>query len=465
MVNGGRVGAYLVRARAAMVLLGVLIGGLLLLRRDFARLHFEASAVRPVDVQAEFGRLPIAFEPNQGQTDRRVKFQSRGIGYWLYLTRYEAVLALAANGEAAALKMRLLGAKHGLEPIGLSQLPGRSNYLIGNDPSRWHRNIAQFSRVRYRNVYPGVDLDFYGKQGRLEYDFELKPGANFKDIALKLTGAQSATIAANGDLVVGVDGRQLRFEAPHVYQPSSSGNQAIRGTFVLRSNGEVAFDVGSYDRSRPLVIDPVLSFSTYLGGAGNASCTAVTSATAGFVPHCPAIAVDSAQRAYVAGATDNRTGFPAAAAGTPAAIGPGGVADAFVARINSSGTQLDFITFLGGSGLDFPSGVGVDSGFNVYLAGTTSSPDFPTTPTAFQPTSISGTHAFVTKLDPTGSINLYSSYLAGSGTDMASDLAVDSQGREYVFGTTTSANFPVTPGALQSTAKPINSFSPSSIRL
>src|SRR5579864_796097 len=457
MVNCGR--AILVRERAPMVLLVLLIGGFFLLRLDLAGLHGNAGASRPVNVQAEFGRLPLAFEPNQGQTDARVKFQAHGNGYGLYLTQAEAVLVLTGRqkNKADALSMRLIGASQSARLTGVSQLPGHSNYLIGNDPSRWHRNIPQFSRVRYRDVYPGIDLDFYGKQGRLEYDFEVKPGASFRDIELKLNGAQALKVAENGDLVVGIDGRELRFEAPHIYQPSSSGNQPITGNFVLRGQDEVGFDVVAYDRSRALVIDPVLSFSTYLGGAGNASCTAITGATAGFVPHCPAIAVDSAQRAYIAGATDNRTGFPAAASGTPASIGPGGAADVFVARINSSGTQLDFISFLGGSGLDFPTGVGVDSGFNVYVAGTTSSADFPTTPTAFQATA-TGTHVFLTKLDATGSINEYSTYLAGSGSDTASDLAVDSQGLAYVFGTTTSPNFPVTPGALQSTAKATNQF-------
>src|SRR5262249_10239463 len=162
------------------------------------------------------------------------------------------------------------------------------------------------------------------------------------------------------------------------------------------------------------------------------SCTAITHPLAGFVPNCPAIAVDSAQRVYVAGATDTTTGFPAAAAGVPAVLGPGGAGDVFVARINSSGTQLDFLTFLGGSGLVFPTGIGFDSSFNICLAGTTSSPDFPTTPTAFQPMpTATGTHVFVSKLDPTGSANLYSTYLAGSGADMASSLALDSQGHEY----------------------------------
>ena len=463
MVNCGEARPVLVRARAAIVFCILALGGFLLLRKDFAGPQQVNVRSKTVDIAASFGHLPLAFEPNEGQTDGRVKFLARGIGYGLYLTPTDALLALTADhGNKTAssyIEMRLAGSNPHAEVTGLNQLPGHSNYLIGNVPSQWHRNIAQFSRVRYSGVYPGIDLDFYGNQGRLEYDFEVNPGADFRRIELDFAGAKNLTIAANGDLVVELNGRELRFQTPRIYQEATSGNQPVDGNFVLHGKNRVAFDVGAYDRSRTLVIDPVLSFSTYLGGAGNESCTAITHALAGFVPNCPAIAVDSAERVYIAGVTDNTTGFPAAAAGAPAVLGPGGAGDVFIARINSSGTQLDFLTFLGGSGLDFPTGIGVDSSFDICVAGTTSSPDFPTTPTAFQPQpSASGTHVFVSKLDPTGSANLYSSYLAGSGTDLASSLALDSQGREYVFGTTTSPNFPVTPGALQTTALATNQF-------
>jgi hypothetical protein len=353
--------------------------------------------------------------------------------------------------------MRFARASNATHIDGLDQLPGRSHYLIGSDKSRWRTNIPQFSRVRYREIYDGVDLDFYGKQGRLEYDFDIAPGADYRQIELSFSGAKKLSIAKNGDLVVAVEGRELRFEAPVAYQPSSFVKNPVKANFVQRSDGGIGFEVADYDRTRALVIDPVLTFSTYFGGAGNESCTAIVKPAAGFVPHCPSLVVDSAQRVYLAGATDNATGFPPATAGAPGSFGPGGSSDVFVARISASGTQLDFITFMGGTGLNFPTGLGVDSGFNLHIAGTTTAPNFPTTPSAFQ-TTATGTHAFVTKLDSTGSVQLYSTYLAGTGTDMTSGLAVDNQGLDYVFGTTTSADFPVTPGALQDTAKATNQF-------
>jgi hypothetical protein len=187
--------------------------------------------------------------------------------------------------------------------------------------------------VRYSDLYPGIDLEFYGKQGRLEYDFEVNPGADFRQIALEFSGTQGLTIGANGDLVLMIHGRELRFEAPRLYQENSSARQRVDGRFVLQGRDRVGFEVGEYDRSRTLVIDPVLSFSTYLGGSGGESCTAIATPPLGFVPHCPSITVDSAQRVYVAGATTNTAAFPAPAAGAGQIPPLGGGSDVFVTRL------------------------------------------------------------------------------------------------------------------------------------
>ena len=180
--------------------------------------------------------------------------------------------------------------------VGADRLTGHSNYFIGNDSSRWLRNIPQYGRVQYREVYPGIDLAFYGNQNQLEYDFEVSPGSDAHQIELNFKGATNVSVAKNGDLVLGLDGRELRFEAPHVYQKFPAGTQTVAGSFVMRGKNSAGFEVGAYDHSRALVIDPVLAFASYLGGAGDESCTAITGATAGFVPHCPAIAVDSGRR-------------------------------------------------------------------------------------------------------------------------------------------------------------------------
>jgi hypothetical protein len=456
MVNCGSLGPVRKRVRPSLFFLALLVAGIALLRHDFSALEPAQGAIKAIPAQTAFGRLPLIFEPNQGQTDPQVKFLAHGLGYRLYLTQTKAILAGRGNGKLSALEMRLTGANDNAEIDSLEQLPGHSNYFIGRQASHWRTNIPQYSRVRYRGVYPGVDLDFYGKQGRLEYDFDVHPAGDFHQIQLDFRGARQLQIAPNGDLLVALDGEELRFQAPHIYQESSSGNEQVAGGFVLRANNSVGFKLGDYDHRRTLVIDPVLTFSSYFGGSGNESCTAITHAAAGFVPNCPAITVDAAGEVYIAGATDSAAGFPTASLGAPALFGPGGTSDIFVAKINSTGTGLDFLSFIGGSALNYPTGIGL-SGFNVYIAGTTTSPDFPTTPTAFQATA-TGTHVFFTELNQTGSANLYSTYLAGSGTDMTSSLAVDSAGLAYLFGITDSSDFPVTPGSLQSTPGAANQF-------
>ena len=470
MVNRGGVGAF-VASRAAIVVVIATLGGFFLLKHDISSLsHSGAAGVATSRANAALMGLPLSFEPNRGQTDPQVKFLARGSGYGLYLTSDAAVLAFPGlkqkNGvsSVSAVSMQFAGANRDAAIAASQALPGHTNYLLGNDPSRWRRNIPQFARVQYRNLYPGVDLDFYGKQGRLEYDFEVSPEADPAEIKLQFEGTRAMQIAANGDLVLALDGRELRFQAPHVYQRSESGEQTVAGKFVLRAGNQIGFEVGAYDRSRALVIDPVLTFSTLFGGSGAESCTALTGAQ--FVAHCPAIAVDSANRIYIAGATSTAAGFPTPA-GPAGTVGPGGGgADVFVARISNSGSSLalDYLTFVGGGGVDYPVGVAVDSGFNVYLAGNTTSSDFPTTTAGFQTSpAAGGNHAFVTELDSSASGANYSTYLSGNGVDTASDMALDNQGRIYVIGTTTLASgtgntFPTTAGALQATALASSQF-------
>ena len=451
------------RARAPLVFTSLVLFIFFLLNRDLRIPAPPRTSSLPRQLRASLGMLPLAFEPNQGQAGPGVKFLAHGSGYQLYLNSGQAILELpevsgnpksgARPGGAVALEMRLQGASADSEISGADPMPGRTNYLIGKDPAGWRKNVPHYSRVRYRHPYPGIDLVFYGNQGRLEYDFEVSPGSDAGRIELGFRGAEDLRLAQNGDLVLMLKGRELKFEAPRAYQRFGSQVEGVPASFVLRGNRRIGFDVGPYDRRRTLVIDPVLTFSTYFGGSGGESCSTIVGT--GFLPGCPSIAVDSASRVYIAGATTSAAGFPVPTTGTAATVGPrGGAADVFLARISTTGTalSLDYLTFLGGSGTDYPVGIGVDSGFNVYLAGTTSSTDFPTTSSAFQTTVAAGNHVFVTKLDSSGSANLYSSYLAGSGSDSVSGLALDGQGIAYVFGTTTSANFPTTSGALQPAA-------------
>jgi Beta-propeller repeat len=455
MVNCGQVAAVLKRGRGTAPLVFLVLGGIVLFKQDSARQFRLTPASNPVVATSVVARFPLSFEPNVGQTAAPVKFLAHGSDYGLYLTSSEAVLALSGRTPSGLkesfIRMRFANSQATAEAAQL--LPGRTNYFIGNDPSRWKRNVPQYARVQYRDVYPGVDLAFYGNQGRLEYDFDVRPGADPRQIELNFEGAEKVEIAENGDLVVAGTDREVRFEEPRVFQETSAGVRHVDGTFVLLAGNRVGFKVGDYDRSRDLIIDPVLAYSTYLGGSGAESCAAIAGAQ--FVPHCPAITVDSASRVYIAGATASPgPSFP----GAGSSVTLNGSADVFVARISNSGSALavDYVTYLGGSGIEYPTGIGVDSGFNVYVAGNTSSSDFPTA-NGLQ-SSASGNHGFLTKLDSSGSVNLYSTYLSGSGTESISAMTLDSQARVYVFGTTTSPDFPTTPGALQSAANATNQF-------
>lgn len=467
MVNRGGVGAVVAHGRATVLLTLLALGGIFLLRHDLSRVSPSHPAhLKVAEAQAQFAALPLAFEPNLGQSSRAVKFLAHGTGYGLFLTQDEAVLALPAAQKGVsptALHMQFAGTNGNAEVAAKQPLPGHTNYMIGNDSSRWVRNVPQFARVQYRNLYPGVDLDFYGKQGRMEYDFEVNPGADPTSIKLQFSSAKNLRIAANGDLVIALADREIRFQAPHLYQASPVSNHDVSGRFVLLAQDQAGFEVGNYDRSHALIIDPVLTFSTYFGGSGAESCSAITGAT--FVPHCPAVAVDSVNRVYLAGATTSATGFPTPTSPVTTIPPGGGNSDVFVARITNNGTALalDFLTFIGGSGTDYPVGVAVDSGFNVYLAGNTTSNDFPTMSTGFQTSvPVAGNHVFFTELNSSFGGPVYSTFLAGGGVDTASDMALDTQGRAYIFGTTTSTTstppFPTTTGALQTSALAANQF-------
>jgi len=389
-----------------------------------------------------YGQLPLSFEANQGQTDAQVNFLARGNGYALFLTPSQAVLSLqkpspsGANASGASpdvLRMQLVGADAASHVVGLDRLSSITNYLIGNDPSHWRTNIPNYGRVDYQQVYPGVDLTYYGNQRQLEYDFVVAPGANPGVIQLAFQGAQSMTLDSQGNLVLHTAGGDVVEHAPVVYQEVGGARQAVAGHYVLEGNGHVGFAVGAYDASQALVIDPVLGYSTYLGGSGNYDVG-------------QGIAVDSAGNAYVTGVT-NSSDFPTAYPFQTFARGY----HAFVAKLNASGTALVYSTYLGGNGSDGGMGIAVDSSGDAYVTGSTSSTDFPTTAGAFQTTRRGTESVFVAQLDASGAGLGYSTYLGGSSVDAGNAIAVSSLGNAYVTGLTYSSDFPVTAGALQTT--------------
>jgi len=429
--------------------------------------------------------LPLFFEPNQGQTAPQVKFLARGAGYGLFLTADEAVLQLqpsavsrqhsdlssqlAAHSSqptfSSLIRMRLEGANASAHISGALPLPGKSSYFIGNDPSKWHHDIPQFARVQYQAVYPGVDLVYYGDQGQLEYDFRVAPGAEPNQIALSFTGASARIDSGDsGDLILSAANGDVRFHAPHVYQPATpesgnlSGNaeKAIAGRFRQLADNKIGFAIGDYDHSRELIIDPVLSYSTYLGGSGTEALVKV--------------AIDGNGGIYVAGST-NSVDFPLSPPGNSSLTGAQNI---FISKINTSLTgvaQLAYSIYLGGSKMDFLAGIAVDSSYDIYVAGWTTSSDFPTTSNAFQP-SASGTHGFLSKISFSGTAyslaDGYSTYLAGNGADTVTGLAIDNTGDAFVTGFTTSTNdqsngFPANPNGFQTVSHAPNQFFASKI--
>lgn len=388
-------------------------------------------------VQASFGTVPLVFEENRGQTDPSVRFLSRGPGYALFLTGDAAVLALGSGGANDVIRMRLDGARPSSAITGEDGQPGTINRFTGRDASRWETRIPTFGRVRYTGVYPGVDAIYYGNQRQLEYDFVLAPGVDPAVVRLRFDGAKEVRIDPAGDLVLRAGGGEIRQPKPIVYQMVAGVRHEIDGRYVRRGRHQFGFAVGTHDPALPLVIDPVLSYATYLGSAA-------ADADGG-----TAITVDPQGRAVITGRTFS-TAFPTTPGSFHTIMSGGG--DAFVAMLNPTGTALVFSTFLGGNAYEDGNDVLLDPAGNIYIAGTTTSTDFPTTAGAYRTSNAGGNDGFITKLNPTGSSLIYSTYIGGSADDFAqSRIARDASNRIYVALITASSDLPTTPDAVQHT--------------
>lgn len=419
-----------------------------------------------------YGRVPLSFEANVGQADRRVKFLSRGNGYNLFLTSTEATFAFSktkrvspknvsqgsarkqnpggpaervyspsriSDNKAAALRISLLGADKAAKVEAADELPGKNNYFIGSDSKKWRTNVPAYSRVKCESIYAGVDLVFYGNQRQLEYDFIVAPGVSFKSIRMAFEGAYRIRLNESGDLLIETSVGEIRQRKPIIYQETRGAKQPVRGGYVLRGEMEVGFEVADYDTSRTLVIDPLFVYSTSIGGSINDNATAV--------------AVDAEGNAYITGITDSFD-FPTVNAVQPLLnqnqISLSDPTDAFVMKLNPSGTALLYSTFLGGGDSDGANAIAIDSAGNAYVTGLAASKDFPTTPGAFQTKPSTGGDAFITKLNPAGNALVYSTYLGGSGNvppasqtvTTGRGLAVDAEGSAYVTGYTFSPSFP-----------------------
>jgi hypothetical protein len=432
-----------------------------------AALGNSASKAKP-DAQAILSQLPLIFEPNQGQADASVKFLAHGAGYSLYLDPTGAMLAMQTARPASpshrevarsveSVRMTLVGANPSAAVAGSDLLPGKSNYYIGNDPKQWRTGIPQFAGVHYQSVYPGIDLVFYGSQGHLEYDFKVAPGADPSQAELQFDGAKKLELNG-GDLILTGTDAGVRLQAPRVYQRAGDQQQPVEGRFVLRAANRVGFEIGPYDHARELVIDPTINYSTYFGGINGATSY-------------PSIAVNNDGNIYLAGSTTSPN-LPLSSL-TPYQSTLNGTQNIFIAQLNpAAGTfGLLYMTYLGGSGIDTNAGLAVDAGGNAFVAGTTTSPNFPTV-AGFQSVPVAGSagapcfanesvpcHVFVSRLSGfdsgTTPTLTYSTYLSGSGTDIASGLTTDGNGNAFVTGTTTSVGASDAGSGFPSTSQPV----------
>ncbi|MBI3652845.1 MAG: SBBP repeat-containing protein [Acidobacteria bacterium] len=402
--------------------------------------------------------MPVSFEANIGQADAAVKFIARAAGYDLLLTPSQAsfqLYTLAREGsrqtqlpgssdkptpKKSTIKMKWLGANRRAKVSGVEPLPTKTNYFIGQDARKWRTEVNNFASVKYEQIYSGVDLLFYSTTGQLEYDFKLAPGADFRALRLRFEGAQKLLKDEQGDLLIKTADGEIRQHKPKLYQESAGHKTALTGDFRIINDSDVGFEVGAYDKSKPLMIDPVLSYSTYLGGSGYDAAND--------------IAVDAVGNLYVIGTTQS-INFPVINAPQSHSRNDNS-ADVFVAKLNPSGTAVFYATLIGGSFLDYGNSIAVDASGNVYVTGSTSSSDFPVSANAFQRQNqhgYGGDDAFVLKLNPNGDGLVYATFLGGSlstrypypdsGQDIGYGIAVDALGNAYVTGETASLDFPI----------------------
>lgn len=402
----------------------------------------------------DYGKLPISFEVNQGQSERSVQFLARAAGYTLFLKPGEAVLSLpappppavkAAHGTVqphvnlqqyagqstsvlppSTVRLQLIGSNTNAEVTGVDVLPGKSNYLIGSDPGKWHTDVPTYAKVRYSDVYPGIDLVYYGNQeGRLEHDFVVAPGADPSAIAISLFGSDAVVPDQNGSLTLHSKTRDLTLSRPVAYQTIGGKRRTIPAAYLL-AGSQIKFQLGSYDRNTSLVIDPVLLFTSVFGGTYlNDLANALT--------------IDKARNIYVAGSTVSYD-FPLvdpfqSNPGTLWISGTEAVPTVFVSKLNSTGTALLYSTYLGRPNSQ-ANAIAVDNAGRIYLAGSTTG-DFPVV-NANQPTFGGGgwPDAFIAVLNPAGNALAWSTFMGGSGTDVAGSLVLDSSNNVYVAGVT-----------------------------
>lgn len=372
-----------------------------------------------------YGQLPLGFETNIGQADQNVKFISHGFDYNLLLTQNKAIF-VSNHKQNTNLSLEFIGANDNSKIVGSNQLEIKTNYLLGQDKTKWQKEITNYSQVTYQEIYSGIDLIFYGNKKNLEYDLVVAPNIDPNLIQLKFQGLEKAIkIDKQGDLLLPTQSGIIRQHKPFIYQEIEGNKVPISGSYNITESNLVSFNIGDYDQSKALIIDPEISYSTYLGGS--------------LTDEANAIAVDTQGNAYIVGSTSS-TDFPVANA-LQRNFG-GGPFDVFVAKINPNGNGLVYATYFGGSSIDQGFDIAVDASGSAYITGLTISTNFPTKG-GLQTQKGGGTFdGFVTKLNPAGNDLVYSTYLGGNDDDQGFSLAINSAGNAFITGSTSSRNFP-----------------------
>ncbi len=415
------------------------------------KISSDNEAKKNLQIAGSYGKLPLHFEPNRGQTDESIKFFARGKGYGIFLQDKSATLVLSElpktknrKPKTAVLQMNLVGA-NSADANGADEFSSKTNYFIGKDSSKWQTDVANYGKVEFEKVYDGVDLVYYGNQRRLEYDFVVAPNADTAQIKLNFEGAKSVKIdEKSGDLLLETALGTIRQHKPFAYQEIDGERREVAAIYSIENPKTkdqrpktITFKLADYDKSKELVIDPILAYSTYLGGDRTDYGTDIT--------------VDADGNAYVTGYTLSTT-FPVTAGALKTTLLPIASSvygwDAFVSKINPSGTSLVYSTYLGtNQGSDIGYGIAVDAGGNAYITGGTDHASFPTV-NAHQPTFGGNGDAFIAKLNPTGSALLFSTFYGGSFSDNGQRIRLVN-GDLYLTGSTTSSNFPTTAGVLK----------------
>ena len=406
-----------------------------LLLNGFALTAIEDIAL-PFNINSagEYGRIPLTFEANQGQADPAVHYLARGDNFDLFLTSQGAIFSLETESAPEITTLQFLGQNPEAHFYEEDHLFGQVNYLLGNDPSKWITAVSTHSKITRQNIYPGIDVTFYGNQRNLEYDFIVSPQIDPSLIEMAFDNANAIEQKSNGELLIQLDSAQLTLKAPFTYQLIEGAQKEISSQYLITPEQTITFQLGDYDPNYSLIIDPILVYSSYLGGTGTDAALDIKVNTSG--------------EAYITGYTSSLD-FPVTAGAFDSLLDGG--QDIFVSKLNTAGTVLLFTTYIGGTATEAGRTLDIDSAGNIYISGETGSLDFPTSAGAFATTKGALTDGFVIKLDSSGSNLLYGTYLGGNDGDTIFDLKVDSSGSVHVVGETQSSNFPTTAGAFDET--------------